>query len=60
MQHKTKLVCFRLTAAEKVDISNLARLQGINPSDVFRNYTLALLEGDAKVYPPRGEKVAYQ
>lgn len=57
--HRTKLVCFRLTPREKSNIVNLAKLQGINPSDIFRNYALALLANDAKVYPPRGDEVAY-
>lgn len=58
--HKTKLICFRLTPKEKTDITNLTKLQGISPSDVFRNYTMALLAGEALLYPPRGEEVAYK
>lgn len=57
---KDKLICFRLTPEEKDQIHTMASLQGINPSDIFRNYSLALLAGDAKIYPPRGEQIAYQ
>lgn len=57
--HKTKLVCFRLTPTEKSNIHTLAKLQGINPSDIFRNYALALLAKKADVYPPQPQEGDY-
>lgn len=59
---KTKLMAFRLTPDEKDQIDTMAKLRGINPSDIFRNYALALLAGDpdAKIFSPRGEVVAYK
>ena len=54
------LICFRLPESEKQQIQTLAELNGIKPSDIYQNYTRALLAGEAKILPPRGQQVAYQ
>lgn len=57
---RTKLVAFRVKPDEKARIDTMAQLHGINTTDIFRNYALALLAGEAELYPPRGEVVAYK
>ena len=52
-KHKTKLLCFRLTTKQKSDITTMARLKGITPSDIFQRYAAALIAKETEVLPPR-------